>query len=130
MKGEARDEKTALPLLALGGVLGAIAASACCVLPLVLASLGVSGAWIGSLAGLAPYQPIFLGLAAVSIGAGFWLVYGRKDPVCPHPARTTAVLRRAGMAVGWLAATKAALWLAALIFVITASAEWWARLLA
>jgi mercuric ion transport protein len=30
------------------GLLGALAASSCCILPLVLFSLGVSGAWIGN----------------------------------------------------------------------------------
>lgn len=44
--------------VAAGGVLGAIAASSCCVLPLVLFSVGIGGAWIGNLTALAPYQPI------------------------------------------------------------------------
>ena len=33
-------------LVAAGGVIGALAASSCCILPLVLFGLGVSGAWI------------------------------------------------------------------------------------
>ena len=33
-------------LLAAGGVLGAVAASSCCLVPLLLFGLGVSGAWI------------------------------------------------------------------------------------
>ncbi|MGH8614610.1 MAG: mercuric transporter MerT family protein, partial [Gammaproteobacteria bacterium] len=44
-------------LLSLGGILAAIAASSCCVLPLVLFTLGISGAWISNLTALAPYQP-------------------------------------------------------------------------
>jgi len=32
-------------LMAAGGLVGALAASSCCILPLVLFSLGVSGAW-------------------------------------------------------------------------------------
>jgi mercuric ion transport protein len=47
-------------VMAAGGVLGALAASSCCILPLVLFSLGVSGAWIGNLTRLAPYQPVFI----------------------------------------------------------------------
>jgi mercuric ion transport protein len=42
-------------LVAMGGLLGAVAASSCCVLPLVLFGLSVSGAWIGNLTQLAPY---------------------------------------------------------------------------
>src|SRR5215472_4108367 len=44
-------------LLAAGGVIGALATSSCCVVPLVLFGLGVSGAWIANLTQLAPYQP-------------------------------------------------------------------------
>jgi mercuric ion transport protein len=44
-------------LVAAGGVLGAFAASSCCIAPLALFSLGISGAWIGNLTALAPYQP-------------------------------------------------------------------------
>jgi len=36
---------------AAGGVLGAIAASSCCMLPLLLFTLGASGPWIGTLVG-------------------------------------------------------------------------------
>src|SRR5262245_16002083 len=45
-------------LMAAGGLVGALAASSCCILPLLLFSLGVSGAWIGNLTRLAPYQRI------------------------------------------------------------------------
>ena len=34
--------------MAAGGLIGALAASSCCILPLVLFALGVSGAWIGA----------------------------------------------------------------------------------
>src|ERR1700722_8183168 len=44
------------------GMLSALGASACCVGPLVLLALGVSGAWISSLTSLGPYRPIFIGL--------------------------------------------------------------------
>ena len=40
--------------LAAGGVVGSILASACCVVPLLLVLLGVSGAWIGNLTKLEP----------------------------------------------------------------------------
>jgi mercuric ion transport protein len=34
-------------LAVLGGILGALAASSCCIIPLVLFTLGIGGAWIG-----------------------------------------------------------------------------------
>jgi hypothetical protein len=36
-------------IVAAGGILAAVAASSCCIVPLLLFSLGVSGAWIGNL---------------------------------------------------------------------------------
>ena len=73
-------------LAAIGGVAGALAASACCILPLVLFSLGVGGVWVGRLAALSPYQPWFIGLATVSIGYGFWQVYRRPKAACAEGA--------------------------------------------
>ncbi len=73
-------------LAATGGVAGALAAPACCILPLVLFSLGVGGVWVGRLASLAPYQPWFIGFATVSIGYGFWQVYRRPRVACAEGA--------------------------------------------
>lgn len=65
-----------------GGILGALAASSCCILPLALFSVGVSGAWIGNLTRLAPYQPYFLTATAASLGYGYWLVHRSRRMVC------------------------------------------------
>lgn len=60
---------------AAGGLLGAIAASSCCILPLVLFTLGAGGPWIANLTQLAPYQPYFLIVSVACLGLGYWLVY-------------------------------------------------------
>ena len=39
-------------LVASGSVIGAVLASACCILPLVLFSLGIGGAWMSNLTAL------------------------------------------------------------------------------
>lgn len=52
--------------LLVGGVT-AMLASACCLGPLVLITLGFSGAWIGNLTLLEPYRPIFIGAALVAL---------------------------------------------------------------
>lgn len=52
----------------MGGV-AAILALAWCLGPVGLIALGVSGGWIGNLAGLDPYCPIFIGVA---LGALFF----------------------------------------------------------
>ena len=69
-------------LMAAGGVLGALAASSCCILPLVLFTLGVSGAWIGNFTQLAPYQPYFIAATIACLGYGYWLVYRSPKVAC------------------------------------------------
>ncbi|KAA0686114.1 MULTISPECIES: mercuric transporter MerT family protein [Azospirillum] len=90
-------------LLAVGGLLGAFGASSCCVLPLVFFSLGVSGAWIGNLTTLAPYQPLFVAAALGCLGAGLWRVY-RRPPACDGPACTRPAPNRLVKAALWGAA--------------------------
>src|SRR5258706_12070431 len=65
-----------------GGLLGALAASSCCILPLILFSLGVSGAWIGNFTQLAPYQPYFIAGTAGFLGYGYWLVFRSSKLAC------------------------------------------------
>ena len=69
-------------LMATGGLLGALAASSCCILPLVFFFLGVSGAWIGNFTRLAPYQPYFIGATLLFLGCGYWLVYRSGTRAC------------------------------------------------
>ena len=69
-------------LIAAGGLLGALAASSCCILPLVLFGLGVSGAWIGNFTQLAAYQPYFIAATLAFLGYGYWLVYRSPTRVC------------------------------------------------
>ena len=76
------DTQRGQQLTAAGGLLGAIAASSCCVLPILLFSLGVSGAWIGNLTALAPYQPYFIAVTIALLGYGYWLVYRSSKVVC------------------------------------------------
>lgn len=55
----------------IGGALAAIGASVCCVGPLVLVILGVSGAWISNFALLMPYRWLFV-LAALGFMGYAW----------------------------------------------------------
>jgi mercuric ion transport protein len=78
-------------LIAAGGLLGALAASSCCILPLVFFMLGIGGAWIGRLTALEPYQPAFIAITLGLLASGYYLVYRRRKPacaegtVCAHP---------------------------------------------
>jgi mercuric ion transport protein len=58
-----------------GGLLAGIGASACCVGPLLLLSLGIGGAWIGNLTALEPYRPVFIVLVVVFLGLAFRKLY-------------------------------------------------------
>ena len=76
------DVRRQQSLAVAGGFLGALAASSCCILPLVLFSLGVSGAWIGNFTQLAPYQPYFIAATIGFLGYGYWLVYRSAKLAC------------------------------------------------
>lgn len=66
-------------LYAKGSLLAAVAAgigaSVCCVGPLVLLALGISGAWIGNLTAVEPYRPFFIGLTLLFLGLAFRKLY-------------------------------------------------------
>jgi len=98
---------------AAGGILGAIAASSCCILPLALFMLGISGAWIGNLTALAPYQPVFFVATAGCLGVGYYLVYRQPKAVCVEGSCTRPLPKRGVKTVLWAAT---ALVLAAVAF--------------
>jgi mercuric ion transport protein len=68
------------------GILAAIGASICCVGPLVLLALGVSGAWIGSLTALEPYRPFFIGLTLLFLAFAFHRLYFARRVCTPESA--------------------------------------------
>lgn len=105
---------------AAGGVIGAILASACCVVPLVLVTLGISGAWIGNLTALEPYKPYVATITLGLIGLGFRHVYFRQKPACvegSYCARPQSSI-----------ITKSALWIATVLVLLALTINWWAPL--
>jgi mercuric ion transport protein len=76
------DSSTKAKLIATGGILGAVLASTCCIIPLALFSLGISGAWIGQLTALEPYKPFFITMTVGFLGYGYWLVYRKPKAAC------------------------------------------------
>ena len=87
----------------LGAAVAAIGASVCCVVPLVLVLLGVSGAWIANLTALEAGRPWFSAVALACLAWAFWAFYGpasrcRDDGICADPARLRR--RRSGL---WIA---------------------------
>lgn len=90
--------------LAGGGIIGALLASACCVLPLVLFSLGIGGAWIGQLTALAPYQPWFWAAGALFVAGGLVSVWRGRRACRIDGGRGPSRARRIAQVVLWLAA--------------------------
>lgn len=69
--------KTTKNVLTIGGVIAALGASACCILPLVLFAFGISGAWMANLTAMAPYKPFFIGAAVIFLSIGFYKTYSK-----------------------------------------------------
>ncbi|MDT4332943.1 mercuric transporter MerT family protein [Methylomonas sp. MV1] len=61
--------------LGIGALLAAIGASACCVGPFLLLSLGIGGAWMSTLTGLEPIRPFFIILTLFFLGLGYRKLY-------------------------------------------------------
>jgi len=102
-------------------VLAAMAGSLCCVAPLVLLTLGISGAWISRLTALEPYRPIFIGVVAVFIGLAFRQLYIVPAQCAPGEACANPLLQRRQRQIYWvvvvgLAALIAFPWYAPLLF--------------
>lgn len=107
-------------LLATASVLGAVIASSCCIVPLVLVTLGVSGAWVSNLTALEPYKPYFITVTAGLLGLGYWHVYFRSKKTCEAGSYC------ANPVSGRI--TKVALWLATAIVLLAATVNYWAPL--
>ena len=74
----------------IGAVLAAIGASICCVGPLLLLSLGISGAWISTLTSFESVRPVFIVLTLVFIGLSYRKLYlapnnCEEDETCASP---------------------------------------------
>lgn len=75
--------------LAVAGVSGLLA-SACCVGPLALASVGLGGIAAGVVAIFEPVRPVFVVIALAALGFAGWKIYRRPVVVC-EPGTVCAV---------------------------------------
>jgi len=89
--------------LAVGGV-AAILASACCLGPLVLLALGISGAWIGNLAALERYRPIFIGAALVALYFAHRRIYRPAKDCAPGEICAVPTVRKSYKLLFWIVA--------------------------
>jgi mercuric ion transport protein len=98
--GRKTASETGATLLVAGGVVSALGAASCCALPALLGSLGLTTAWLGSLAVLAgPHRPALLAAAVVCLVAGSGvLLWSRRaaaacaaGAVCNRPMPTALI---------------------------------------
>ncbi len=89
--------------LAAGG-LAAILASTCCLGPLFLVALGISGAWIGNLAALEPYRPWFLGAAAVAMFFAYRRIFRSVQECKPGEVCAVPQVRHGYQVMFWFVA--------------------------
>lgn len=80
--GQAEPSAGKARLVSVGGILAALGAASCCVVPFALFTLGISGAWISNLTALEPYQPLFVAVTFGFLGYGFYLVYRKPKVAC------------------------------------------------
>ena len=107
--------------LAAGGLLGAIAASSCCILPLLFVSVGLTGTWIGGLSALTPYKPLVVIATLGVLGYGYYLAYWKTEQACaPDQACARPVSTRI---------VKLLLWVATIVVLLAASFDYIAPLL-
>lgn len=83
-------------------VLAAIVGSLCCVAPLILLTLGISGAWISQLTALEPYRPIFIGIMLVFIGLAFRQLYIVPARCTPDERCANPRLQRRQRQIFWV----------------------------
>ena len=83
------------------GLASALGASACCVLPLALVSVGLGGAWIAQLRALERFAPVFMVLAVTAFAYAFYRLYLRPAPCAPDTACATPPTRRRQRIAFW-----------------------------
>lgn len=88
----------------IAAVFTAIGASLCCVAPLVLISIGVSGAWMSSLTALEPYRPLFVIATATLMGIAGWRLYRRDEDCAPGEVCANPAVKRRQRLIFWLVA--------------------------
>lgn len=85
-------------------LLGALAMTSCCILPLALVSAGVSGVFVGRLSSLYQFHWYFLAFAVGALGYGFWKAYRPvKAEACADGSCARPVNRTVMRSILWLA---------------------------
>lgn len=85
-----------------GAAAAAVGASVCCVGPLLLLALGVSGAWIGNLTAMEPYRPYWMSATLVFLVLAFARVYRNPKEVACAPGSACSSGGRRNKIILWI----------------------------
>ncbi|HEY1214917.1 MAG TPA: mercuric ion transporter MerT [Bryobacteraceae bacterium] len=89
------ERKGAESSVLVAGGIAAVLASTCCLGPLILVTLGFSGAWIGNLSVLEPYRPWFIGAALAALFLAGRRIFRSADVCKPGEVCALPATRRA-----------------------------------
>src|SRR5260370_39037210 len=87
------SDRTGSGALLVGGLV-AVLASTCCLGPLVLVALGLSGAWIGNLTRLESYRPFFIAGALLALFVAVRRIFRPSRSCQPGESEAVPTIRR------------------------------------
>jgi mercuric ion transport protein len=111
------NDKTNFPLI--GGIIAAFLSTVCCIVPLLLLTLGIGGAWMSNLTALEPYKPFFIIIACLFLWIAFQKIFLTKtdckdDKPCAVPENNQKY--------------KIIFWIATVLILGSATISFWAPL--
>lgn len=95
------------------GAIAALLASACCLGPLMLVTIGISGAWIANLTALEPYRFWFIGAALLAMLLAWRRIFRPAGSCEPEQICVAPTVRNGYRILFWVVA---ALIIVALVF--------------
>lgn len=110
-------KKQTFPLI--GGIVAAFLSTLCCIVPLLLLTLGMGGAWMSNLTALEPYKPFFIIVACLFLWIAYLKIFQAESDCedgksCAVPENNRKY--------------KIVFWIAVVLILGSASISWWASL--
>ncbi|VAW19938.1 Mercuric transport protein, MerT [hydrothermal vent metagenome] len=104
LSGTAKPDKSAWSATG-ASVIGALALTSCCILPLVLVSFGISGVFIGQMASLYQYKWITFTISIAFLAYAFFKAYSPPaDGECADGSCARPINRTLMRSILWVAA--------------------------
>ena len=85
----------------IASVLAAVGASVCCVGPLLLLSVGIGGAWVGSLTRFESFRPYLIAATLAFLAIAFYRLYFTPQVCEPGKACADPLVRQRQRIIFW-----------------------------